>query len=133
MSEIWKNEKERIEDFRQYAGDIIKEEKIGVLADMGYFTLPASIGHHGKEEGDLYLHSKTVARLLEEFTRKEHLLWSRPGALGPFLCDVLTGQIQHLLQGLVTSKHTFRFRHFSVLAVQTLNDVCRVHDLSDLL
>lgn len=78
MSEIWKNEKERIEDFRQYAGDIIKEEKIGVLADMGYFTLPASIGHHGKEEGDLYLHSRTVARLLEEFTRKEHLLWQRP-------------------------------------------------------
>ena len=45
---------------------------------MGYFTLPASIGHHGKEEGDLYLHSRTVARLLEEFTRKEHLLWQRP-------------------------------------------------------
>lgn len=78
MIGILNNEMKRAEDFRRYAGDILTEEKISALAGMGYFRLPASIGHHGQQEGDLYLHCKVVAMLLEEFTENNHLIWQRP-------------------------------------------------------
>lgn len=78
MIEILTDKEKRIDDFRRYAGDLLPDKKISILASMGYFSAPASLTHHGQQEGDLYLHSKTVSRLLEEFTENNHLAWERP-------------------------------------------------------
>ena len=78
MIGILDNEERRIRDFTKYAGDILPEKKIRELAETGYFYLPASILYHGQQEGDLYLHSKTVATLLEELTERNGLTWQRP-------------------------------------------------------
>lgn len=45
------------------------------LIDVGYFTAPASIHHHGRYEGALFDHSYYVAKLLCEFTHKLDLKW----------------------------------------------------------
>ena len=55
-----------------------------------------------------------------------------PIPLCPFLCYVLTCQIQHLFQGCIIGKHTFCFGHFSELAVESLYDIGCIHDPADI-
>ena len=49
-------------------------------------------------------------------------------SLCPFFYDIFTGQIEHLLQGLVAWKHTFCLCHFPVLAVQCFYDIGGLHN-----
>lgn len=48
------------------------------LDEQGFFTLPASINHHGAEEGGLFNHSLTVAEELVKLTHDNALEWERP-------------------------------------------------------
>ena len=45
------------------------------------------------------------------------------GISASIFCDIFTGQIEHLLQGLAAWKHTFCLCHFPVLTVQCFYDV----------
>ena len=54
-------------------------------------------------------------------------------SLRPFLDYIFTGKIQHLFQGCITWKYTFGFRDFPVLAIQSLYDICRVHNTPDII
>ena len=46
--------------------------------ELGFFTAPASIHHHGAYEGGLFDHSYQVALNLVDLTEKLHLTWQRP-------------------------------------------------------
>lgn len=59
------------------------EQMIDTLASMGFFTAPASAGHHGNYEGGLFHHSLTVAESLIDLTKDNNLIWSRP--VSPFI------------------------------------------------
>ena len=48
------------------------------LVDNGYFEKPASISHHGRDYGDLFLHSALVADILSDYTSQLPLNWNRP-------------------------------------------------------
>lgn len=67
------------EDFIEFVGghiwdaDVIAER----LEELGYFSLPASIGYHGNVTGGLYEHSKAVTLELLNLTEKLGLRWGR--------------------------------------------------------
>lgn len=100
--EVFATEQSRINDFKKYMSSYFESEYMGVgvsageywmdkvaekLKGMGYFRSPASMKHHGQQEGDLYLHSKVVAMILEELTEKLDLKWQRkdsPKIIGLF-------------------------------------------------
>lgn len=48
------------------------------LDELGYFSAPASAGHHGNTDGGLYDHSKMVTLELLDLTEKLELKWVRP-------------------------------------------------------
>lgn len=48
------------------------------LDELGYFSAPASTGHHGNADGGLYDHSKMVTLELLDLTEKLGLKWGRP-------------------------------------------------------
>lgn len=73
-------EQKRIEDFMKYTAGIFSTYQMDRLREMGLFKKPASIKHHGKQEGDLYLHSKLVAMTLQEYTVRMELQWKDPRA-----------------------------------------------------
>ena len=52
------------------------------LEDSGYYTAPASKGHHGAYEGALFDHSLQVAYELIKLTEKLGLKWERPESPG---------------------------------------------------
>jgi len=58
----------------------IPENFMDFLKKAGYFTLPASVNHHGNIEGGLYAHSLCVAETLLTLTQRNHLEWQRPGS-----------------------------------------------------
>lgn len=65
----------------------------GALRDMGFFTAPASIHHHGAYEGALFDHSLAVANALLSLTRRLELKWqdgTSPLIVGMFhdICKV---------------------------------------------
>lgn len=47
------------------------------LIENGYFDVPASLSHHGKNTGDLFRHSLKVAEILAGYTEKLGLKWKR--------------------------------------------------------
>lgn len=47
------------------------------LDELGYFSAPASAGHHGNTDGGLYDHSKMVTLELLNLTEKLGLRWER--------------------------------------------------------
>lgn len=56
--------------FDQFVGCFVSagltDDQIDLLRDLGYFTAPASKGHHGAFPGGLALHSRRVARHMLE-------------------------------------------------------------------
>lgn len=91
------NELERIEVFKNEMKCCIPHfihlETIDRLRDIGFFTAPASIHHHGKYEGALFDHSYEVMKALLDLTKRLELSWMReqsPYIVGMFhdLCKV---------------------------------------------
>ena len=74
-------EEQRIKDFQEITKGIFTEKQIEKLKEMGYFMAPASLNHHGTEEGDLYQHSKMIYMQLEEYTKKLYLSWKNERSL----------------------------------------------------
>ncbi len=63
------------------------------LSANGYFDVPAGLRHHGTRSGDLFEHSLKVAEILDDYTQKLRLVWSRscsPWIIGLFhdLCKM---------------------------------------------
>lgn len=58
----------------------VPEEFVEYLKSSGYFSLPASVGHHSNLTGGLVNHSMTVAETLLTLTTRNHLQWSRSGS-----------------------------------------------------
>lgn len=59
----------------------------GCLMDTGYFDAPASLSHHGTQDGDLFRHSLKVAEILVDYTNNLGLKWERscsPWVVGLF-------------------------------------------------
>ncbi len=84
------SESARIREFTEIAGDMIPNNLITALIDRGFFTAPAGMKHHGNFEGGLYWHSKNVADLLGDYTKRLDLEWQNgrsPFVIG-FLHDV---------------------------------------------
>lgn len=48
------------------------------LVKNGFFEKPASLNHHGKDYGDLFVHSYNVAYKLIQYTTDLGLNWRRP-------------------------------------------------------
>lgn len=72
-------EQDRIEQFRKTMAYCMPyrfhPEFVDVLRDMGFFTAPASIHHHGAYSGALFDHSLAVANTLLSFTKRLELKW----------------------------------------------------------
>lgn len=83
-------ETQRIDEFKEITRGIFTENQVKKLVEMGYFKVPASLGHHGTLEGDLYQHSKMIYLQLEEYTKKLYLTWKarRSTAVIAFLHDL---------------------------------------------
>ena len=54
-----------------------------------------------------------------------------PIPLRPFFDYIFTGKVQHLFQCCIAWKYTLGFRNFPVLTVQSLYDICGVHNAPD--
>ncbi len=70
--------KERIRDFEERIPAIFSEDLKEYMVEGGFFTCPASAGHHGAFEGGNFWHSRMVAMLLREYTDRFGLEWERP-------------------------------------------------------
>lgn len=57
------------------------------LNDVGYYTAPASMKHHGSEEGSLFIHSARVAEYLWHISKALNYEWERPQS--PFIIGIL--------------------------------------------
>ena len=74
-----KTENDRIKEYQQIV-DLISihlVDLVPALADLGYFTQPASTRFHGAYEGGLFDHSLEVAKALMDLTDKLNLKWDR--------------------------------------------------------
>lgn len=83
----------RVEDFEKSAPDIVCPRLRDWLSDNKYFELPASTKYHGAFDGGLYLHSRGITRMLEEYTAAGLCKWEReesPFIIGMFhdLCKI---------------------------------------------
>lgn len=58
-----------------------------LLDEIGYFTAPAAINHHGNYIGGLYDHSKQVATELQNLTDRLGLTWDN--SKSPFVVGIL--------------------------------------------
>jgi hypothetical protein len=57
---------------------LLKKFDVNFLADLGFFTAPASTKYHGAYEGGLFDHSLQVAKELVYLTDRLGLEWQRP-------------------------------------------------------
>lgn len=74
-----KTENDRIKEYQQIVDPISIRlvDLVPALADLGYFTQPASTRFHGAYEGGLFDHSLEVAKALMDLTDKLNLKWDR--------------------------------------------------------
>lgn len=70
-------EESRIQEFKHMAAGVFTEKQTEKLKEMGFFIFPASVNHHGKREGDLYIHSRTIYELLRDWTAKRIIIWEK--------------------------------------------------------
>ena len=73
LEESW-----RISEFVAFMGDRVPAKFMEWLIEKGFFVKPASIHHQGQNEGDLFMHSITVAQELLHLTEKLDLKWENP-------------------------------------------------------
>ena len=71
-------------------------------------------------------HYKINAQLTERLTPV-------PALSGPLFCCIHHGQIQYLEQGIVRRKDRFGFCDLPELAIEILNGIGRIYQLTDLL
>jgi len=79
--------------FEHFMGDIVDDDFKQWLTLNNFFTAPASTHYHGSQEGGLFEHSITVAKVLTELTNDNQLTWQRaesPLIIGMFhdLCKI---------------------------------------------
>lgn len=74
-----KTENDRIKEYQQIVEPISIHlvDLVPALADLGYFTQPASTRFHGAYEGGLFDHSLEVAKALMDLTDILNLKWDR--------------------------------------------------------
>lgn len=70
--------REFIDDMSRVGAGSIAMSAVDTLAEWGFFNMPASTKYHGTREGDLFLHSKNVARELERITKACGVEWANP-------------------------------------------------------
>lgn len=87
--EMKKVREKNIKDFREFMQNRVNNSIVlsNFLAELGYFTAPASISHHSDYIGGLYDHSKRVALELQNLTIKLNLRWDHPSS--PFTVGML--------------------------------------------
>ena len=82
MEMTLETKKDIVEDMLMAAGT---KKTMEWLESAGYYTAPASKGHHGAQEGALFEHSLQVAYELINLTDRLELKWERresPGIIG---------------------------------------------------
>lgn len=82
---------ERIQIFNRIMGNAFNPADVEImgmkLAEMGFFTAPASLKHHGNHEGGLFEHSYKVTKALLDLTDKLGLQWDDPRS--PYVVGML--------------------------------------------
>lgn len=75
MEKVWEK---NIKDFREFMRNRVNNSIVlsNFLDELGYFTAPAAISHHGNYIGGLYDHSKQVATELQNLTERLELRWA---------------------------------------------------------
>lgn len=75
MEKVWEK---NIKDFREFMRNRVNNSNVlsNFLDELGYFTAPAAISHHGNYIGGLYDHSKQVATELQNLTERLGLRWA---------------------------------------------------------
>lgn len=63
--------------FETMAAGVFTKEQIDRLEKMNFFALPASINYHGREKGDLYIHSLLIYLLLRDWTEEGNITWEK--------------------------------------------------------
>lgn len=88
-AEMEKVREKNIKDFREFMLNRVNNSIVlsNFLDELGYFTAPASVGHHGNYIGGLYDHSKQVATELQNLTNKLGLRWDHSSS--PFTIGIL--------------------------------------------
>ena len=66
---------------------ILSEDAKNWLLWSGYFTAPASTKYHGSYQGGLFDHCFLVTNTLEQLTKDNQLVWSRPES--PYIVGML--------------------------------------------
>lgn len=82
-AEMKKVRDKNIKDFREFISPNRVNNPIvlsNFLDELGYFTAPAAISHHGNYIGGLYDHSKQVAIELQNLTDRLGLRWDHTGS-----------------------------------------------------
>lgn len=69
---------EFVADMKSVGAGSIALSAVDTLVDWGFFDMPASTKYHGTRAGDLFLHSKNVARTLKGITDACGVEWSDP-------------------------------------------------------
>ena len=85
MKQIKKNLEETATEYLVKAG--LFNKQIQAMKDMGYFSAPASKGHHLAETGGLVKHSINVTRNILTLTDAYAFKWKRPES--PYLIGML--------------------------------------------
>lgn len=84
---------DRINDFMDTVGEYVNSELVNYLVENGFFTAPASAGHHGNYEGALFDHSFSVMEELLDMSYELSLEWEKlrsPYIVGMFhdICKI---------------------------------------------
>lgn len=81
-AEMKKVRDKNIKDFREFMPNRVNNPIVlsNFLDELGYFTAPAAISHHGNYIGGLYYHSKQVAVELQNLTDRLGLRWDHSGS-----------------------------------------------------
>ncbi len=87
--EMKKVREKNIKDFREFMQNRVNNSIVlsNFLDELGYFTAPAAISHHGNYIGGLYDHSKQVATELQNLTHRLGLIWDI--SRSPFVVGML--------------------------------------------
>lgn len=75
---IYSLRRQFISDMSDVGAGSIALSAADTLTEWGFFNMPASTRYHGTREGDLFLHSKNVARELQRITKACGIEWSNP-------------------------------------------------------
>lgn len=70
--------REFIQDMSEVGAAEIALSAVDKMTEWGFFNMPASTKYHGTREGDLFLHSKNVARELKRITEACGIKWQNP-------------------------------------------------------